>query len=853
MKLANALLFGTLSLVFTAPLLAAGTTSPAPTTRPPQATGQELAYFEAKVRPLLVERCSACHSAKTTQGDLRLDTPDAMRKGGESGPLMVPGKPDESRLIDAIRYGNPHLQMPPSGKLPQAEIDILTTWVQRGAALPAPTAAGAKPGGRRALGLEEGKRFWSIRPFIRTSPPAVKQPKWVARRIDQYLLASLEKASLTPAPRADAATLIRRVTFDLTGLPPTPEEIDAFVRECEEEKASRKDAETQRDKKRDKDGKRDGSENVAASTAQLPTPDSAATQRVPGAPGLAPSSAYSRLIDRLLASPAYGERWARHWLDLVRYCDVLESWAQTDAQPWLYRDWVVKAINDDLPYDRFVRLQLAADELPGTAPADYAALGFIGLSPSYWKELKLSPDVIKTVVAEEWEERINTVSGTLLGLTVACARCHDHKFDPISQKDYYALAGIFASTRLVSRPLLATDEARTVLTLRARISAQEAEMKRMKEAAAKEVAKAPELLRQVEVLQSQVAELKRSHPHLNAPTAYAVETASLEVLPDGPDRTQLTYRDGKAQDVPMQLRGNPAKPGSVVPRQFLGVFSTSQPARFEHGSGRGDFAEAVFREAAPLTARVMVNRVWKQHFGRGLVETPSNFGTQGDRRTHPELLDDLASRFIQNGWSLKWLHREILLSSAYQQSGRTTAAGMAKDPDNRLLGRMTRRRLEVEPWRDALLSAAGVLDTRLGGAAQELGDPKNVRRTLYGTITRRELNDLLRLYDFPDPTGHSPARFHTTTPLQQLYVLNSDFISRQAANLNARLEKEVPGSRDGQIQRAHQLLYGRKPTPHELTAARTFLAPEGSKQPEAALWTQYLEVLLARNELMFVD
>jgi len=831
LKLANTLLIATLGLVFTAPLLAAGTAPPVPPARPAQSTDQDVAFFEAKIRPLLVARCMACHSAKTTQGGLRLDTPDALRKGGESGPLLIAGKPGESRLIDAIRYGNPHLQMPPSGKLPQAEIDLLTGWVERGAVLPAAAPAASKTGTRRAMSLEEGKRFWSIRPFTRVPPPAVKQPGWVSRRIDQYLLASLEKAGLAPAPRAEAQTLIRRVTFDLTGLPPTPEEIDAFVSEYEAEKAL--------------------SVRPQASSRSRLTLN--AKRLMPPVQSAVSSHAYQRLVDRLLSSPHYGERWGRHWLDLVRYCDVPESWAQTDAQPWLYRDWVVKALNEDMPYDRFVRLQLAADELPGTAPADYAALGFIGLSPSYWKELKLAPDVIKTVVAEEWEERINAVSGTVLGLTVACARCHDHKFDPITQKDYYALAGIFASTRLVSRPLLSTDEARTVLEMRARISAQEAEMKRMKEAAAKDAARAPELLRQAEALQSQVAELKRSNPHLDAPTAYAVETASLEVLPDGPNRTQITYHDGKAQDVPMQLRGNPAKPGAVVPRQFLSVFATTQPARFEHGSGRGDLAEAVFRDATPLTARVIVNRVWKQHFGRGLVETPSNFGTQGDRPTHPELLDDLASRFVQNGWSLKWLHREILLSSAYQQSNRPSAASLAKDPDNLLLGRMTRRRLEVEPWRDALLSAAGVLDPRMGGAAQELSDPKNVRRTLYGTVTRRDLNDLLRLYDFPDPTGHSPARFHTTTPLQQLYVLNSEFIGRQAVNLGVRLEKEAPGDREAQIQRAHQLLYGRKPTTHELTAARAFLAPDGVKQPEASLWGQYLEVLLARNELMFVD
>ncbi len=767
---------------------------------------EDRTFFESRVRPLLAKHCYACHSGKTKilQGGLRLDSRAALLKGGDTGPAIVPGEPDKSPLIEAVRFTRPGFQMPPAGKMREAEIATLVEWVRRGAPWPGDPAetkgTAPRPSG---MTLEKGKQFWSLRPLRKSETPPVKLKGWGSRRIDTYLLARLEKDGLRPSPPADRRTLIRRASFDLTGLPPTPEEVEAFV-------ADRR-------------------------------PD-----------------AYAALVDRLLASPHYGERWGRHWLDLVRYCDVPESWAQTEAQPWLYRDWVVDALNQDLPYDQFVKRQFAADLMRGTTPKDIAALGYLGLSPSYWKELKLAPDVIKTVVAEEWEERVHTITGSLLGLTVACARCHDHKFDPVSQKDYYGLAGVLANTRLVSRPLLPPDQAEAVMKSRKEVAALEAQAKQLQQMAGKEKSKATELKAKAATLQERVAEIKRTTPGFDAPTAYAVDDAALQVLPDGPDRTKLVYQEGSAWDVPLQLRGDPAKAGAVVPRQFLAVLSPGVPPRFTQGSGRLDFAEAVFREGAPLAARVMVNRVWRHHFGKGLVETPSNFGVQGDRPSHPELLDDLAARFIRAGWSLKWLHREILLSSAYRQvsapplDARVTRA-QSLDPENRLLWRMNRLRLEVEAWRDGILRASGNLDLKLGGAPQELSAPQNVRRTLYGVVKRRELDDLLRLYDFPDPTTHSPARFPTTTPLQQLYVLNGAFIGRQAEALLARLRKEVPEDRDGQVRRAHHLLYGRPPSEVELKAARNFLAGDAVTPPNDETWRQYLEVLLARNEMMFLN
>jgi hypothetical protein len=414
----------------------------------------------------------------------------------------------------------------------------------------------------------------------------------------------------------------------------------------------------------------------------------------------------------------------------------------------------------------------------------------------YWKELKLDKEVIKSIVAEEWEERIGTLGATFLGLTIGCARCHDHKFDPITQADYYALAGVLASTRQIDRPLL---------------------------------------------------------PAKGAPLAAVVEDASLFVLADGPHHTKLDYRPGVAQDVAIQVRGSPTKLGPVTPRRFLAVLSGPASRPFRQGSGRLELARAIVGEGAPLTARVIVNRVWMHHFGAGLVATPSYFGTQGARPTHPELLDDLAARFVASGWSLKWLHREIVLSAAYQQTSSPDARKQAIDPDNRWLWRMNRRRLDVEAWRDAMLAVSGTLSRQVGGPALDLGQPGNTRRTLYGLVRRRELHDLLRLNDFPDPLTHSAVRVPTTTALQQLFTLNSPLLRHQAEALARRLQAEAAGPQP-RIRRAYTLLFGRPPTDRELLLSVAFLT-EGKPggQAERDRWLEYAQVLLASNELLFID
>jgi hypothetical protein len=751
-------------------LLLAACAAPIAAAEPPSAP--DVSFFETKVRPLLAERCQRCHStwAKKQKGGLLLDSRAGILKGGGRGPAIVPGQPDKSLLIQAVRYVNDSLQMPPGGRLPPNEVTVLEEWVRRGA--PFPDAGPALA--RKAVDLAEGRKLWSFQPPRLAPAPATRDSAWSQRRIDAFVLAEMAKHGLAPSAPAARRVLIRRATFDLLGLPPGPEEVEAFVND--------------------------------------PAPD-----------------AYARLVDRLLASPLYGERWGRFWLDLARYCDIAEPWAESKGQPYLYRDWVVQAFNDDLPYDQFVQRQLAADQMPEASPADQAALGFLGLSPVYWKELKLDRDVIKTVVAEEWEERIGAVSNTFLGLTVGCARCHDHKFDPITQEDYYALAGVLASTRQADRPLdVRSALAEWRLPSAAPTTGIDAALTAWK--ANRDVQRGRILL------------------------APAVEDASLHVLADGPHRTKLEWQSGVAQDVPVQVRGDPTNLGPVVPRRFLAVLSPDPPRSFRQGSGRLELARAIVTEGRPLAARVIVNRVWKQHFGAGVVDTPSDFGAQGARPSHPELLDDLTARFIASGWSLKWLHREILLSATYQQSSGHDPARHAVDPDNRWLWRMNRRRLEVEAWRDAMLAVSGRLRLERGGPSQDLGDPNNRRRTLYGTVKRRELSELLRLNDFPDPTAHSPGRVPTTTPLQQLFVLNSPFMQQQASALAHRLSTEATGGIEARVQRAYHLLYGRPATAAQVQLAVEFLTAGRPDEPAGdTVWTEYAQVLLGSNEFLFVD
>jgi hypothetical protein len=692
-------------------------------------TREQVEFFEQKIRPVLVEHCYQCHSAQSAKvrGKLLLDTRDGLRKGGESGPTIVPEDPAASLLLKAVRYEG--RKMPPGGKLPEQVITNFESWIRQGAADPR-TGTAAPPAVKR-FDVEAGKRFWAFQPPRLHAAPAIRQPAWPRKKIDHFLLARLEQARLEPSPPADRRTWIRRVSFDLIGLPPTPEEVEAFV--------------------------------------QDPSPH-----------------AREKVVERLLASPHYGERWARVWLDVARYAEDQAHIIGKDRSlfypnAYFYRDWVIQALNEDVPYDRFLRLQLAADLIEPNDPSNRAALGFLGLGPKYFG--RNNP----AVMADEWEDRVDVVSRGLLGLTVACARCHDHKFDPIPTEDYYALAGVFASTRMVNRPL---DD---------KVGTTDGEATQPKDA-------------------------------------------------------MHVVCDGTPTELNVFIRGDSDNRGPIVPRHFLRVLCDGEPPFFRQGSGRRELAEAIASAANPLTARVIVNRVWAQNFGRPLVGTPSNFGAMGEPATHPELLDDLAARFMEAGWSLKWLQREMVLSTAYGRSSRADAHQRAADLDNRLLGRMNRRRLSVEVWRDALLSAAGRLDRTVGGPSLDPQDPEGCRRTLYSTVSRLELNRMLALFDFPDPNVHADRRLETTTPLQKLFVLNNPFIVSQASRLADRLKTEVPAEDDQtdrhRIDRAYRLLYGRPPTERELRLGLAFLAAGDER---SGRWQQYAHVLLAANEMLFID
>ncbi len=747
-------------------------------------------FFEKRVRPVLVEHCYECHNAKSAgeNGGLALDSSAGLEQGGERGPLLEAGEPKQSLIVQAIRYEHDDLEMPPSGKLEEPQIRVVTQWVQMGGDIP--DYGDSEPTKEKPKSTKQGKDFWSFQALKAAPIKTRAASRWQRSVADTFVHGKLQGKELVPQAEAERHVILRRLCFDLTGLPPTPDRLQAFL-------ADRR------------------------------------------------ADAVERQVDQLLASPHYGERSARPWLDLARYTDKTASWLKSTGKAWLYRDWVIDAMNRDVPYDRFVRLQLAADLIPDTQPEELAALGFLGLSPTYWKELRLAPDVIKTVVAEEWDERIDAVCRTFLGLTAACARCHDHKFDPVTMDDYYALAGVFASTQLVDRPLLPAKQAEIAMVAKKQVEKLEAQLK----GATKE--KSAEIKQQME-------SIRAGTPGFDANWVHAVEESSIHVLPNGPDATKLEYRRGESRDLPLFRRGSPRNTGDVIPRGFFTVFTgtageqTSQRRGFRKGSGRAELAEALFAEAGPLTARVIANRVWEQHFGNGLVRTSSNFGAQGERPTHSELLDWLALRLVGRNWSVKSLRRDIVLSATYRQASQFNQHAQKRDPENRLLWRRDRKRLDVESWRDAMQFVAGNHDTRFGGPAIALGDANNRRRTIYGLIARRELEPMLRIFDFPEPTSHSPNRTPTTTPLQQLFVLNGPFVHQQAKALAARL-MELPkgGSR---IDSVYLRLFSRLPSDDELSVGLEFIESANSfAQTDVDRWSAYVHSLLGLNEFTFVD
>jgi hypothetical protein len=716
-------------------------------------------FFEAKVRPVLVEHCWRCHNADKQRGGLRLDSRAAMLKGNENGPVLVPGDPDKSVLIQVIRHTG-DIKMPEGGKLPDEAIANLTEWVKAGALW---------PGSAAKVETEAWKTHWAFQPVKPPALPAVKHAERVQTPIDRFILAELEKKGLTLAAPADRRTLLRRVTFDLIGLPPTPAEIDAFEKDT--------------------------------------APD-----------------AFARVIDRLLASPQYGERWGRHWLDVARYADTKGYLFQEErrfAYSYTYRDYVIKALNNDLPFDQFILEQLAADRLladgKATDKRTLAAMGFLTLGRRF---LNNPHDII--------DDRIDVTTRGLLGLTVGCARCHDHKYDPIPQKDYYSLYGVFASSNEPKElPIIVAPEPTPEFLafekeLKARIQAVDEYKEKFKEELASGNRKARD-------------ELKALQKKVDA----------WQVSPDAPPRAMVLEDLPKPREPRVFQRGNPNNLGPQVPRQFLGVIAGDKRKPFTKGSGRLELAREIASPDNPLTARVLVNRVWLHHFGHGLVRTPSDFGLRSDPPSHPGLLDWLADRFVRDGWSIKKLHKLILLSGVYQQGSRATADAVKVDPENRLLSHFNRRRLDFEAMRDALLAVSGQLDLKMGGAPVEMFELKtSTRRTIYGFIDRQNLPGLLRTFDFANPDASNPQRYETTVPQQALFLMNNPFVIEQATGLLKR--PEVAGLEpDARIRMMYRVLYGRLPDAEEMTLGRRFV--------EVGTWEQYAQVLLLANEFVFVD
>ena len=760
-----------------------------------QAQTPNTEFFEKKIRPILAEKCYACHNSKSKSpmGGLALDTRAGVIKGGASGPVIVAGKPDASRLLKAVRYTE-QLKMPPTGKLPDATIADFEQWIAMGA--PDPRLDTAPTTTRQGIDFEKGKKWWAFQPVKQLDPPKVSNPQWPRRKIDSFILAKLEENKLQPSPPADMRTLIRRAYFDLIGLPPSYEEAEAF--------------------------------------AANPAPD-----------------AYEKLIEKLLATPHYGERWGRYWLDVARWAEdhpTSESTNQPHKFAWRYRDWVIEAFNRDIPYNQFIKLQFAADQLPGFQPDDMRALGYIGNSPMNHKDPRLSKDVIETLASDDWDERVDAVSRGLLGLTVACARCHDHKFDPISTKDYYALAGVFASTWLIKRPIVAMDKAaeEKLVWDNERVVRLGGELGNLGELNTIR----PELRPKIPQMKAEIAKLKEELAKSDIPLTHAVIDAGVWIDGSDPTVTWIDLKPGVPRDLPVFIHGNVSSPGEIVPRRFLTVLSRGEPQPFRNGSGRLELAERIVGDAAPLAARVIVNRVWGWHFGRPLSATPSDFGSQGERPTHPELLDDLAARFMANGWSFKWLHREIMLSAAYAQASVRNDSAYQSDPTNRWVWRMNPRRLDVEAWRDAILTASGTLDTTVGGPSLDVESPDNVRRSVYAKISRSRLNPMFRLYDFPDATQHSPSREITTTPLQQLFVLNSEFLQSQAAMLAKNAASA--GADPERVRFLYTRILGRDPKPKELDLGLTFLT-KGKQQMGRDVWPEYAQAMLGTTEFMFLQ
>jgi cytochrome c553 len=716
-------------------------------------TPSQLQFFENKIRPVLADHCYKCHSqqAEKVRGGLLLDTRDGMLKGGDSGPAIVPGDPEKSLLIKAVRYTDPDLQMPPKDKkLSDAQIADLEAWVKMGAPDPRLATAAQK------AWVDPNKKHWAWQPLTKPGVPEVKDSAWAKTPVDRFILAKLDEKGMKPNPPADKRTLIRRATFDLIGLPPTPEEVQDFLND------------------------------------NLP-------------------QAFGKVVDRLLASPHYGERWGRHWLDVARYSDTKGQIRRQREDPnnpyaWTYRDYVIRSFNEDNPYNVFVIEQLAADKLPATAKnqTNLTALGFLTVGDRF---MGMQNDIIN--------DRIDVVTKGFLGLTVTCARCHDHKFDPIPTTDYYSLHGVFASSvqpraEPVIQKISQTADYKEYYQKRNELDQKQESLEAEFRNAQRSRNRDRELIRR---LQREFRE-----------TAGAISRLEM-THPGAPVRAMAIYDAPRPKDSPVLIRGEAGNRGANVPRQFLEVLSGPTRAAFTNGSGRLDLAHAIVNKNNPLTPRVMVNRVWLHHFGEGFVPTPDDLGTMSEPPSHPELIDYLASQFVEDGWSIKKLHRLIMLSSVYQQSSANNPRYAEIDPGNRLLWRANIRRLEFESVRDSLLAIGGTLDRTMYGRPVDFSQQSNAtRRSIYGLIDRSDVDDVLVNFDFANPDMPNGKRHETTVPQQALFFMNSSVVIEQAKRLVALPEFKTCKDDEARIQFLYERIYQRLPRAEEVRLGQEFVA-----------------------------
>jgi hypothetical protein len=900
---------------------------------PPAFSPEHLEFFEKSVRPLLVKRCFECHAGQKQQGGVRVDSRKIVVEGGEYGPVVVPSQPDASRLIQVLKFDNNDVQMPPSGKLLDEEIAMFRRWVELGAPWPKEESTTGLPSGPMTA-QSAREHHWAFRAPRQSPAPVPADRSRVQTPIDAFVVARLEAEGLSLRPEADRRTLLRRLSMDLRGVPPTIDEVTAFVNDT--------------------------------------SPD-----------------VFERVVDRYLDSPEYGERWGRYWLDVARYADT-KGYVFTEEPrypyAYTYRDYVIRALNQDKPYDRFVTEQLAADQLDHPdSNEDLAAMGFLTVGRRF---LNNNHDII--------DDRIDVVSRGLMGLTVTCARCHDHKFDPVPAADYYSLYGVFASSDepaelpLIGRPndraafakfeKELADREQDLRTLEAELATKIEQEVRGRvgdylqgvamRAAPKDsgfkasyehgdprrglvdrwqkylgglgngphaifepwrrlvatkpdmfVAVRDELLaeaaagslnplvrqRLLDSKPSNLVELAKIYGGLFAwvekqwnelrskqADATALGNADEEALrqilvadgsptrvatgdlnglmdraernkqrdlakkidslkvssPGAPPRAMVLNDRPQPVNPRILVRGNPGRPGDTVPRQFLEVIAGPERQPFSHGSGRLDLATAIVSPENPLTARVIVNRVWQHHFGQGLVETSSDFGVRSEPPSHPELLDWLSVQLVRSGWSLKALHRLILASAVYQQSSTDDPVARLKDPENRLLWRMPARRLDFEAFRDSLLAVSGQLDRTIGGRpydnVTDIGSP---RRTVYALVNRNDLPGIFRAFDFADPDASAGERPRTTVPQQALFGLNSPFV----LEVSRRLGNSTVGSDEtARIQTLYRRVLVRDPTADELAAASNFVK-NASGDGKLDAWGRLAQVLLLTNEFAFVD